>query len=57
MNMGYPQGGPGAPSTKPLPAAIPPPPTGKYCLPVWLVCPGQAQLGFTVHNGHGSSEV
>ncbi|NWS73962.1 SC31B protein, partial [Crotophaga sulcirostris] len=27
MNMGYPQGGPGAPSTKPLPAAnIPPPP-------------------------------
>lgn len=32
MNMGYPQGGPGAPSTKPLPAAIPPPPTGKYCL-------------------------
>uniref|UniRef100_A0A8C4UFF5 SEC31 homolog B, COPII coat complex component n=1 Tax=Falco tinnunculus TaxID=100819 RepID=A0A8C4UFF5_FALTI len=28
MNMGYPQGGPGAPSTKPLPAAsIPPPPT------------------------------
>uniref|UniRef100_A0A8C3Y4L5 SEC31 homolog B, COPII coat complex component n=1 Tax=Catharus ustulatus TaxID=91951 RepID=A0A8C3Y4L5_CATUS len=44
MNMGYPQGGPGAPSTKPLPAAIPPPPTGKYCLPVWLVCPGQAQL-------------
>uniref|UniRef100_A0A8C3UQZ3 Protein transport protein Sec31A n=1 Tax=Catharus ustulatus TaxID=91951 RepID=A0A8C3UQZ3_CATUS len=57
MNMGYPQGGPGAPSTKPLPAAIPPPPTGKYCLPVWLVCPGQAQVGFTVHNGHGSSEV
>ena len=33
MNMGYPQGGPGAPSTKPLPAAsIPPPPTGMYCL-------------------------
>lgn len=33
MNMGYPQGGPGAPSTKPLPAAsIPPPPIGKYCL-------------------------
>lgn len=33
MNMGYPQGGPGAPSTKPLPAAsLPPPPTGKYCL-------------------------
>ncbi|NXJ31487.1 SC31B protein, partial [Ciconia maguari] len=28
MNMGYPQGGPGAPSTKTLPAAsIPPPPT------------------------------
>ncbi|NXY43850.1 SC31B protein, partial [Ceuthmochares aereus] len=27
MNMGYPQGGPGAPSTKPLPAAsVPPPP-------------------------------
>ncbi|NWW86203.1 SC31B protein, partial [Rhynochetos jubatus] len=27
MNMGYPQGGPGAPTTKPLPAAsIPPPP-------------------------------
>ncbi|NXG53241.1 SC31B protein, partial [Psilopogon haemacephalus] len=27
MNMGYPQGGPGAPSTKPLPAtSIPPPP-------------------------------
>uniref|UniRef100_A0A8C0FTQ7 SEC31 homolog B, COPII coat complex component n=1 Tax=Bubo bubo TaxID=30461 RepID=A0A8C0FTQ7_BUBBB len=33
MNMVYPQGGPGAPSTKSLPAAsIPPPPTGKYCL-------------------------
>lgn len=33
MNMDYPQGGPGAPSTKPLPAAsIPPPPTGKYYL-------------------------
>ncbi|XP_068255196.1 protein transport protein Sec31B isoform X1 [Nyctibius grandis] len=31
MNMGYPQGGPGAPSTKPLPAAsIPPPPTGFF---------------------------
>ncbi|NXY67077.1 SC31B protein, partial [Glareola pratincola] len=30
MNMGYPQGGPGAPSTKPLPAAsIPPPPTAQ----------------------------
>ncbi|NWX47292.1 SC31B protein, partial [Steatornis caripensis] len=30
MNMGYPQGGPGAPSTKPLTAAsIPPPPTGQ----------------------------
>lgn len=29
--MGYPQGGPGAPSTKPLAAAsIPPPPTGEY---------------------------
>ncbi|NXX80620.1 SC31B protein, partial [Urocolius indicus] len=32
MNVGYPQGGPGAPSTKPLPtASIPPPPIGKYC--------------------------
>ncbi|XP_069652604.1 protein transport protein Sec31B isoform X1 [Haliaeetus albicilla] len=31
MNMGYPQGGPGAPSTKPLPAAsVPPPPTGFF---------------------------
>ncbi|XP_075614505.1 protein transport protein Sec31B isoform X1 [Balearica regulorum gibbericeps] len=31
MNMGYPQGGPGAPSTKPLPAAsIPPPPVGFF---------------------------
>ncbi|XP_032550503.1 protein transport protein Sec31B isoform X1 [Chiroxiphia lanceolata] len=30
LNMGYPQGGPGAPSTKPLPAAIPPPPTGFF---------------------------
>nr|XP_047925163.1 protein transport protein Sec31B isoform X3 [Anser cygnoides] len=31
MNMGYPQGGPGAPSTKPLPAAsLPPPPTGFF---------------------------
>ncbi|XP_053926949.1 protein transport protein Sec31B isoform X1 [Cuculus canorus] len=32
MNMGYPQGGPGAPSTKPLPAASipPPPPTGFF---------------------------
>ncbi|XP_064319745.1 protein transport protein Sec31B isoform X2 [Phalacrocorax carbo] len=31
MNMGYPQGGPGAPSAKPLPAAsIPPPPTGFF---------------------------
>ncbi|XP_042642192.1 protein transport protein Sec31B isoform X2 [Tyto alba] len=30
MNMVYPQGGPGAPSTKPLPAAsIPPPPTAQ----------------------------
>uniref|UniRef100_A0A8B9I7K7 Protein transport protein Sec31A n=1 Tax=Anser brachyrhynchus TaxID=132585 RepID=A0A8B9I7K7_9AVES len=30
MNMGYPQGGPGAPSTKPLPAAsLPPPPTAQ----------------------------
>ncbi|KAJ7401000.1 Protein transport protein Sec31B [Pitangus sulphuratus] len=29
LNMGYPQGGPGAPSTKPLPAAIPPPPTAQ----------------------------
>ncbi|NXF42701.1 SC31B protein, partial [Oceanites oceanicus] len=30
MNMGYPQGGPGAPSAKPLPAAsIPPPPTAQ----------------------------
>ncbi|NWZ57511.1 SC31B protein, partial [Haliaeetus albicilla] len=30
MNMGYPQGGPGAPSTKPLPAAsVPPPPTAQ----------------------------
>ncbi|KFV60627.1 Protein transport protein Sec31B, partial [Gavia stellata] len=30
MNVGYPQGGPGAPFTKPLPAAsIPPPPTGR----------------------------
>ncbi|NWQ86923.1 SC31B protein, partial [Burhinus bistriatus] len=30
MNVGYPQGGPGAPSTKPLPAAsIPPPPTAQ----------------------------
>ncbi|NXV40227.1 SC31B protein, partial [Uria aalge] len=30
MNMGYPQGGPGAPSTKPLPgASIPPPPTAQ----------------------------
>ncbi|NWX22127.1 SC31B protein, partial [Aegotheles bennettii] len=30
MNMGYPQGGPGAPSTQPLPAAsIPPPPTAQ----------------------------
>ncbi|NXA18974.1 SC31B protein, partial [Ibidorhyncha struthersii] len=30
MNMGYPQGGPGAPSSKPLPAAsIPPPPTAQ----------------------------
>ncbi|NXC12186.1 SC31B protein, partial [Corythaeola cristata] len=30
MNMGYPQGGPGAPSTKTLPAAsIPPPPTAQ----------------------------
>ncbi|KFP77240.1 Protein transport protein Sec31B [Apaloderma vittatum] len=29
-NMGYPQGGPGAPSTKPLPAvSIPPPPTAQ----------------------------
>ncbi|KAM6066676.1 protein transport protein Sec31B isoform 2-T2 [Chlamydotis macqueenii] len=33
MNMGYPQGGPGAPSAKPLPAAsIPPPPTGQPLL-------------------------
>ncbi|XP_035753265.1 protein transport protein Sec31B isoform X3 [Egretta garzetta] len=31
MNMGYPQGGPGAPSTKPLPAAsVPPPPIGFF---------------------------
>lgn len=31
MNMSYPQGGPGAPSTKPLPAAnIAPPPTGFF---------------------------
>ncbi|KAM9379533.1 protein transport protein Sec31B [Phaethornis superciliosus] len=31
MNIGYPQGGPGAPSTQPLPAAsIPPPPTGFF---------------------------
>ncbi|XP_071420580.1 protein transport protein Sec31B isoform X2 [Pithys albifrons albifrons] len=30
MNIGYPQGGPGAPSAKPLPAAIPPPPTGFF---------------------------
>ncbi|NXK52052.1 SC31B protein, partial [Chauna torquata] len=30
MNMGYPQGGPGAPSTKPLPvASLPPPPTAQ----------------------------
>ncbi|NXN92446.1 SC31B protein, partial [Rhinopomastus cyanomelas] len=30
VNMGYPQGGPGAPSTQPLPAAsIPPPPTAQ----------------------------
>ncbi|NWY60178.1 SC31B protein, partial [Chionis minor] len=30
MNAGYPQGGPGAPATKPLPAAsIPPPPTAQ----------------------------
>ncbi|NXT46669.1 SC31B protein, partial [Pluvianellus socialis] len=30
MNVGYPQGGPGAPATKPLPAAsIPPPPTAQ----------------------------
>ncbi|NXA34507.1 SC31B protein, partial [Eudromia elegans] len=30
MNMGYPQGGPGAPSTKPLAAAgVPPPPTAQ----------------------------
>ncbi|NXK13455.1 SC31B protein, partial [Herpetotheres cachinnans] len=30
MNMGYPQGGPGAPSAKPLPvASIPPPPTAQ----------------------------
>ncbi|NWI30200.1 SC31B protein, partial [Sula dactylatra] len=30
MNMGYPQGGPGAPPAKPLPAAsIPPPPTAQ----------------------------
>ncbi|NXT89647.1 SC31B protein, partial [Anhinga rufa] len=30
VNMGYPQGGPGAPSAKPLPAAsIPPPPTAQ----------------------------
>uniref|UniRef100_A0A8C3LNH0 Protein transport protein Sec31A n=1 Tax=Chrysolophus pictus TaxID=9089 RepID=A0A8C3LNH0_CHRPC len=33
MNVGYPQGGPGAPSTRPLPAAsLPPPPIGKCCL-------------------------
>lgn len=33
VNVGYPQGGPGAPSTKPLPAAtLPPPPIGKCCL-------------------------
>lgn len=31
MNVGYPQGGPGAPSTKPLPAAsLPPPPIGFF---------------------------
>ncbi|XP_009999129.1 PREDICTED: protein transport protein Sec31B [Chaetura pelagica] len=31
MNMGYPQGGPGAPSTQPVPAAsVPPPPTGFF---------------------------
>ncbi|XP_064370036.1 protein transport protein Sec31B isoform X4 [Dromaius novaehollandiae] len=31
MNMGYPQGGPGAPSAKPLAASsIPPPPTGFF---------------------------
>ncbi|XP_051475287.1 protein transport protein Sec31B isoform X1 [Apus apus] len=31
MNMGYPQGGPGAPATQPLPAAsVPPPPTGFF---------------------------
>uniref|UniRef100_A0A8C9G4G3 SEC31 homolog B, COPII coat complex component n=1 Tax=Pavo cristatus TaxID=9049 RepID=A0A8C9G4G3_PAVCR len=31
MNVGYPQGGPGAPSTKPLPAAsVPPPPIGFF---------------------------
>ncbi|XP_048801297.1 protein transport protein Sec31B isoform X1 [Lagopus muta] len=31
VNVGYPQGGPGAPSTKPLPAAsLPPPPIGFF---------------------------